>query len=161
MHKCAYAGSFDCYTNGHHDIVKKASELFDEVHILVATNGEKQRTFPEDKMRELIEEAIADDGIVNCCVSVCSGIVAEYANEHGIKYLVRGLRNAVDFNYEENLASINRLICPELETVYLRANNTAISSSVVRGLLKNGKDISPYVPLGVAKYLESFRQGSI
>lgn len=113
---------------------KKASELFDEVHILVATNCEKQRTFPEDKMRELIEEAIADDGIANCYVRVYSGIVAEYANEHGIKYLVRGLRNVVDFQYEENLASINRLICSELETVYLRSDNAAISSSVVRGL---------------------------
>ena len=83
------------------------------------------------------------------------------SNEHGIKYLVRGLRNVVDFQYEENLASINRLICSKLETVYLRSDNAAISSSVVRGLLKNGRDISPYVTLGVAKYLESFRQDSI
>lgn len=124
----------------------------------MATNCEKQRMFPEDKMQELIEAAIDDDGIVNCYVSVYCGVVAEYAIEHGIKYLVRGLRNAADYQYEENLASVNRLICPELETVYLRSDNTAISSSAVRDLLKNGRDISPYVPSSVAMYLESFRQ---
>lgn len=151
--KAIYAGSFDCYTNGHHDIVRKASEIFDEVHILIASNSEKTRSFPVRDMETVIRKAVDDDGLSNCVVKTIDGLVAEYAVEHGIKYLVRGLRNTIDYQYEENIASINRLICPEIETIYLRTSNAAISSSFIRELRKNSKDVSKFVPLSVCEYL--------
>lgn len=153
--KALYAGSFDCYTNGHQDIVLKASELFDEVHILVATNTEKKRSFPANDMTKVIEHDLENAGITNCVVKACNTLVAEYAVEHGIKYLVRGLRNSIDYQYEENMATINREICPELETIYLRTNNAAISSSMVRDVLKYGGDISRFVPRSMCEYLHA------
>lgn len=152
--KALYAGSFDCYTNGHRDIVRKASDLFDEVHILVADNAEKSRSFPSKDMIGVIERDLEYSGITNCIVRVCDMLVAEYAVEHGIKYLVRGLRNSIDYQYEENMATINREICPELETIYLRTNNAAISSSMVRDVLKYGRDISRFVPRSMCEYLQ-------
>lgn len=153
--KALYAGSFDCYTNGHQDIVLKASDLFDEVHILVADNTEKKRSFPAADMCKVIERDLEYSGIKNCVVKVCNTLVAEYAVEQGIKYLVRGLRNSIDYQYEENMATINREICPELETIYLRTNNAAISSSMVRDVLKYNGNVSRFVPRSMCEYLRS------
>lgn len=153
MRKAVYAGSFDCYTNGHHDIVRRASELFDEVHILIADNYEKARFFPAEDMKSVIEKSLLLDGIGNCIVMVCSGLVAEYAVNHEIKYLVRGLRNEVDYQYEEFIAQTNRIISSQLETVYLRTNNAAISSSMVRELLRFGKPVTSFVPEPMSEHL--------
>lgn len=156
--KVVYAGSFDCYTNGHHDIVKKAAAVFDEVHIIVADNTGKQRSFPAEDMVGVIEESLQRDNICNTKVTAYDGLVAEYAEENGIGYLVRGLRNVTDYQYEENIACINRLISPKLETIYFRTDNMAISSSMIREMLKYGKDISKYVPKPVNDYLHDFRR---
>ena len=153
--KAVYAGSFDCYTNGHHDIVKKASFIFDEVHVLIASNAEKHRSFPAEDMVRVIEKSLQQDNIINTKVSVHDGLVAEYAEKTGIKYLIRGLRNETDYQYEENIACINRLISPKLETIYFRTDNMAISSSMIKEMLKYGRDISQYVPSPVYEYLET------
>lgn len=151
--KAIYAGSFDCYTNGHHDIVKKASALFDELYIVIAVNSEKHRRYPAELMSEAIERTLADEGIRNCTVCIHDGVVADFCNENGIEYTIRGLRNRMDYDYEENIAAVNKLIAPNLETIYFRAENSGISSSLIAELSKYRKDFSGLVPAAVNKLL--------
>ena len=147
--KAVYAGSFDCYTNGHHDIVRKACRLFDEVHIVIAVNSAKTRTFSAEQMAEAIRAALLREGIENCTVCIYRGVVAEYCREHSIDYFIRGMRNNLDYNYEENVANVNKLIMPDMDTIYFRAVTPAISSSMVRELHSFGKDVSAYIPAEV------------
>ena len=153
-----YAGSFDPFTVGHLDIVRKASRIFDSVTVLIGKNSEKKRSFPAEDMRYAIEKVLSFEKLDNCKVVVDEGIVADYCKEHGISFVVRGLRNNMDYNYEENIAKIIELINPELECVYLRANNEAISSSMVKELLLYGKDISDFVPIAVKKKIREIRE---
>lgn len=147
-----YAGSFDPYTNGHHAIVKKAAALFDEVVVMIAVNIEKKRAFDAEAMRRAIEQALQADGL-NARAVIHTGLVADYCKEHGILWYVRGLRNNMDYNYEENLAQINHLINPALESIYLRSDDPAISSSMIRELMAFGKDVTGYVPETVARII--------
>ena len=147
--KAIYPGSFDPFTNGHLDIVKKAAALFEEVYIIIVINAAKKRTFTGEKMKWAIEQALCDIGITNCHVELHDGLVAEYAKTHGIKYMIRGLRNNMDYNYEENIAEVNKLINPDMEYVYFRAENVAVSSSMVKELHGYGQDVSPYLPKAV------------
>lgn len=153
-----YAGSFDPFTVGHLDIVRKASRIFDSVTVLIGKNSEKKRSFPAEDMRGAIEKVLSFEKLDNCKVVVDEGIVADYCKEHGISFVVRGLRNNMDYNYEENIAKIIELINPELECVYLRANNEAISSSMVKELLLYGKDISDFVPIAVKEKIREIRE---
>lgn len=153
-----YAGSFDPFTVGHLDIVRKASRIFDSVTVLIGKNSEKKRSFPAEDMRDAIEKVLSFEKLDNCKVVVDEGIVADYCKEHGISFVVRGLRNNMDYNYEENIAKIIELINPELECVYLRANNEAISSSMVKELLLYGKDISDFVPIAVKEKIREIRE---
>lgn len=126
-----YAGSFDCYTNGHHDIVKKAAVLFDRLYIVIAVNSEKRRRYPAELMQTAIARTLEND----------------------IGYTIRGLRNRMDYDYEENIATVNKLIAPNLETVYFRADNNGISSSLIAELSKYRKDFSGLVPPAVNELL--------
>ena len=148
-----YPGSFDPFTNGHMDIVKKAARLFERVYILIGINAEKKRTFDAEKMKTAIEKAVAAEGLSNCVVCVHTGLTAAFAEQNGIRYMVRGLRNNLDYNYEENIAEVNKLIDPSLEYVYFRADNVAVSSSMVKELRHYGQDVSSYVPPAIAALL--------
>lgn len=154
MKKGLYAGSFDPYTKGHHAIVKKAAALLDELIVLIGVNTAKRRSFEADKMAGAIREALRHEKIGNVEVVVYNGLVADYCREKGVKYYIRGLRNNMDYNYEENIAQINHLINPGLETIYMRADDTAISSSMVRELLAFDKDVSAYVPEAVNEIIK-------
>ena len=145
-----YAGSFDPYTNGHHAIVRKAAALFDRVDVLIGVNIAKRRRFDAEAMRQAIQAALRADGIEHVNVVIHDGLVADYCADRNIRWYVRGLRNAMDYSYEENSAQINHLINPGLETVYLRADEPAISSSMVRELMAFGKDVEEYLPPSVA-----------
>ena len=149
-----YAGSFDPYTNGHHDIAKKAAALFDEVVVMVAVNIEKRRAFDAEAMRRAIQATLDADGL-NARAVIHTGLVADYCAEHGIRWYVRGLRNSTDYSYEENIAQINHLIDPRLESIYLRSDEPAISSSMIRELMAFGKDVGDYIPEAVRGVLES------
>lgn len=151
VRRALYAGSFDPYTNGHHDIVRKAAELFDEVVVLLGVNVLKTRAFDAEAMRGAIEAALAADGLGNVTVVIHDGLVADYCAEHGIRYYVRGLRSHTDYNYEEGNARVNQLLNPALETLYLRADDAVVSSSMVRELLAFGRSVDAYVPRAVAK----------
>ena len=153
--KALYPGSFDPFTNGHFDIVKKASALFDEVHIVIGVNNQKRRSFDGAEMKAAIEQVLQDRGITNCVVSVYEGLVAEFAKTNGIRYMIRGLRNNMDYNYEENIAEVNKLINPNMEYIYFRADNVAVSSSMVKELHSYNQDISKYVPKQIRNLMEA------
>lgn len=148
-----YAGSFDPFTNGHLDIVRKAAALFDEVVVMIAVNIQKKRAFDAEAMRAAIQRILDADGL-NARAVIHTGLVADYCATHGIRWYVRGLRNSMDYSYEENIAQINHLISPALESIYLRSDEPAVSSSMVRELMAFGKPVSPFVPLEIAKLIE-------
>ena len=149
-----YPGSFDPFTNGHLDIVRKASDIFEKVYVVIGVNAEKARSFAAEPMAQAIRDTLTGQGITNCEVVIWKGLVAEYARLRGTEYMIRGLRNNMDYNYEENVASVNKLINPELEYVYFRSNNVAVSSSMVKELHGYGKDVSAFVPAAVLPLLE-------
>ena len=152
--KAIYPGSFDPFTNGHLDIVKKAAAIFDKVYVVIGINSEKRRSYDCEEMRRAIEAALADCGITNCVVSVYDGLIAEYTRRNKIGYMVRGLRNNMDYNYEENIAEVNKLIDPKLEYIYFRADNVAVSSSMVKELNHYGLDVSKYLPPAVTAIVQ-------
>lgn len=149
-----YPGSFDPFTNGHLDIVRKAAALFDEVYIVIGVNAKKHRAFDTEKMKSAIEETLEMLKLHNVRVAVCESLVAEYAKANNIKYMIRGLRNNMDYNYEENIAEVNKLINPEMEYVYFRAENVAVSSSMVKELHGYGQDVSKYLPKSVFEMIQ-------
>ena len=154
MKTAVYPGSFDPFTNGHLDIVKKASALFDKVAIVVAINKNKSRAYDVDKMCKAIEATLSENNITNCIVGSWDGLIADLMQQWNIKYLIRGLRNTMDYNYEENIAEVNKLINPDIEYIYFRADNSAISSSMVKELHSFGQDISQYVSKSVMEVME-------
>ena len=149
-----YPGFFDPFTNGHLDIVRKASEIFDRVYIVIGVNAEKHRSYPADRIAEAIRKTLVEQQIQNCEVVIWNGLVAEFARLKNTDYMIRGLRNNMDYNYEENVASVNKLINPELEYIYFRSNNVAVSSTMVKELNSFGKDVSQYVPAAVLPLLK-------
>jgi len=155
--KALYPGSFDPFTNGHLDNVKKAAELFEEVYIVIGINAKKSRSFSAEGMKTAIEETLQDKGITNCKVWVYDGLVADFSKTMGVHYMIRGLRNNMDYNYEENIAEVNKLINPDMEYVYFRAENVAVSSSMVKELYSYQRDISKYVPEKILAYMRSVK----
>lgn len=151
--KAIYPGSFDPFTNGHLDVVKKAAALFDEVYVVIGVNADKKRNTDAFEMKKAIEQTMKVLSLDNVYVDVFEGLMAEYAKKNGIKYMVRGLRNTMDYNYEENIAAVNKLINPGMEYIYFRAENPAVSSSMVKELYGYGKDISEYLPQAVLNIL--------
>ena len=149
--KCVVAGSFNPFTIGHLDMVKWATGVFDEVHILICRNT-KKKGVPEDVllvMKDAICDALKEGGIFNAKVSIYDGLVAKYCMDNGIKTSVRGLRNNMDFDYETNITLVNMEIYPELQTIYYPSKNAAISSSMVRELMAFRLDVSKYLPSAV------------
>ncbi len=154
IRKAIYPGSFDPFTNGHLDIVKKAAVLFDEVYILIGINSSKKRNFPYEDMKLAIENTLDALGLANCFVCVHDGLVAEFARQNNIHYMIRGLRNNMDYNYEENIAEVNKLINPDMEYIYFRAERVGVSSSMVKELMLYNLDVSKYVPEAVLKSIQ-------
>ena len=100
-------------------------------------------------MKEAIERTLESEGVTNCIVCIHNGVIAEFAKQNGIKYMIRGLRNNLDYNYEENIAEVNKLINPNMEYIYFRADNVAVSSSMVKELFSFGQDVSSFLPRAV------------
>ena len=154
MKKAMFCGSFDPFTLGHFDLVKRASKMFDELHIVIAINANKKRTYEKDLMVSAIKEVLKNANINNVKVIAFAGLVAKYAKDNQINYSIRGLRNSMDYNYEENIAEVNKLLNDNLESIYLRTSNSAISSSMVRELFSYGEDVSNFVPKEIYKMMK-------
>ena len=155
MKTAIYPGSFDPITNGHLDVLERASRMFDEVVIAVLNNPEKKSFLSVEKRVELIKEAAKD--LKNVCVDSFDGLTVEYAKKIGAKFLIRGLRTITDFEYEVQLCQTNQVIAPDVETVFLstKPQHNFISSSIVRELSNHKTDISKFVPENVVKYLQN------
>lgn len=147
-----FPGSFDPFTNGHLDVVRRGTQLFDQVIIAIGNNSSKQRYLPVERMIALIEGVFEHEP----CVSVSSfkGLTAEYAREVGANFLLRGLRNTTDFEYENTIAQANRHLNPALETVFLITSPAlaAISSTIIRELHRYGGDVRDFVPFELPAY---------
>ena len=166
MQKIAvFAGSFDPFTLGHLDIVRRAASLFDELWVLLAVNASKKYYFDEATRAEMVRKAVA--GIPNVKVDVYDGLTVDFMKRVGAKFLVRGIRGASDVEYEQTVAWNNKVLCPEIETVFLSSasEHLAVSSSVVRELLKAGiandgegrAKLAKYVPADAIPLLTTSR----
>lgn len=153
MSKAVFAGSFDPLTNGHLDIIERASALFDEVVVGVGTNLSKAPLFQPEEKIALIETAIAH--LPNIKVQTMSGLTVNFMKEIDAQYLVRGLRNTTDYEYERDIATMNFSLAG-VETVLLMAKpeNQNISSSMLKEVAKFGADISRLVPANIASALK-------
>ena len=141
-----YAGSFDPFTNGHLHVITKSASLFDKVIVGIGVNSEKARRFDKDLMQKAIEKVIANRNLNNVIVISYDGLLVDTAVNYNASFLIRGIRNGMDYEYEENMASINEELS-DLDTVYIRAGRLGnISSSMVMELLKYNKDASKYLP---------------
>lgn len=145
-----YPGSFDPITLGHMDIIRRAAQCFDQVYVCVLVNCDKKPMFSADERVEMIRRSVAD--LPNVAAEHYTGLLAQYARDKGACVLVKGLRNATDFDQEYQMASINRGILPGLETVFLPASPAYqhFSSTMVREMLRYGQPIEQYVPAPVA-----------
>jgi len=153
--KALYPGSFDPVTNGHLDILDRSLLLFSEVRILVAGTPRKSSLLEAQERVELIRDAVK--GRKNVTVEHWPGLIMEYAKDNGFSAVVRGLRAASDFEYEFMMASMNKEICPDVETLFMMTSQHLffVSSTMIKELFLYGGDISPYVPDVVVKKLKA------
>ena len=141
-----FPGSFDPFTSGHEDIVLRGLKMFDKVIIAIGNNSTKQRYFSIEQMIEKIQETFKDFPQVE--VKSFKGLTSNFAKEEGAEYLLRGLRNTTDFEYENTIAQVNTHLNHDLETVFLitSPSKAFISSTIVRELHKFGGDVEPFLP---------------
>ncbi len=152
-HIAVYPGSFDPPTKGHEDLVRRSLALADRVIVAVAVNVEKQPLFSVEERLEMLRTAVGGDSRVS--FQSFDGLLAEFAKKVGATIIVRGLRAVSDFEYEFQMALMNRQLHPSLETVFLvpAVDLTYLSSSLVREVARFGGDVSPMVHPVVARAL--------
>lgn len=150
-----YAGSFDPFTNGHYDIVERALSVFDELTILLAVSPSKKPFIEKDDRKKLLEDIFKQHE--NIKIDTWDGLVVDYAKDHQIHSIVRGLRPIGDFDTEFQMASMNRKLYPAIETVFLMTGENLyyISSSLVKEVHNHGGDIQQFVPKEVFQYLKA------
>jgi pantetheine-phosphate adenylyltransferase len=153
MRRAIYPGSFDPVTNGHLDVIERARKLFDEVIVAVAINDQKQPLFAPDERLAMLRQAITIDAVR---VAPMEGLLVEFAASEGAHAVVRGLRAISDFEFEFQMALMNRKLDSEIETIFLmpKEEYTYLSSRIVKEIAKLGGDVSAFVPPLVAEALE-------
>ncbi len=144
-----FPGSFDPITNGHVDIVQRAVGLFDKIIIAVGQNARKKYMFSRKERMKYIHMAF--EGVDEIEVAQFEGLTVEFCRSVGAQYILRGLRNPADFEFEKAIAQSNRMMNNRLETVFLLTDPefSAISSSIVRDIFRNGGDVSMFVPVTI------------
>jgi pantetheine-phosphate adenylyltransferase len=152
MRRAIYPGSFDPVTNGHLDVIERARKLFDEVIVAVAINDQKQPLFAPDERLAMLRQAITINAVR---VAPMEGLLVEFAASEGAHAVVRGLRAISDFEFEFQMALMNRKLDSEIETIFLmpKEEYTYLSSRIVKEIAKLGGDVSAFVPPLVAEAL--------
>jgi pantetheine-phosphate adenylyltransferase len=153
MKRAIYPGSFDPLTNGHLDIIERASQLFEEVYIGVLNNPEKKGMFTIEERKALIEKVLPETPNCRFIVEDFSGLLVDYARYRETFAVIRGIRAVSDYEYELQMALMNRRLEPRLETVFLVANPNVsyISSSLIKQIYKLGGEIEGLVPKLIAE----------
>jgi pantetheine-phosphate adenylyltransferase len=157
VNSVVYPGTFDPVTNGHCDLILRAARLFDRVVVAVAADTPKAPTFTTEKRVELIREVVQDR--TNVEVVSFAGLLVTFARQLGINVIMRGLRAVSDFEFEFQLAGMNRRMAPDIETLFLTPDErfAYISSSLVRDIARLGGDVNPFVaPVVQAALRERF-----
>jgi pantetheine-phosphate adenylyltransferase len=141
-----FPGSFDPFTKGHEDIVRRGLLLFDEVVIGIGNNATKKRYFAVEVMQKLIEGTFSDESRVR--VVLYDDLTARIADDIGARFLLRGLRNTTDFEYENGISQVNRYLNSDIETVFLITSPhlAPISSSIIRDLHRYGQNVDAFLP---------------
>ncbi len=153
-----YPGTFDPITNGHHDLVRRAAGIFDRVIVAIAANPNKAPLFPLARRVELSRAVLAD--LPNVEVMGYSGLTVEFAREHDLNVILRGLRAVSDFEFEFQLANMSRHLAPEIETMFMTPQEqfTFISSTLVREVAILGGNVAEFVHPIVAEALRAHRR---
>lgn len=159
MENCAiYAGSFDPFTNGHLDIVHRSLKIFDKIHVVIAKSSNKKSFLSFESRRKAIDKLFeSNDRIV---VDSWDGLLVDYAKSKGINSIVRGLRPTGDFEIEFQMATMNRKLNSDCETVFLATGekNYYISSSLVKEVYSHGGDISEFVPSVILEEIKKIKE---
>lgn len=148
MKRAIFPGSFDPITLGHYDIIKRSVTLFDEVIVAIGINSEKKYMFSLEERQQFIQEAFKDEPKVT--VVTYKGLTVDFCKKNNVEFILRGLRNPADFEFEKAIAHTNRDLAP-IETVFLltAASTSYISSSIVRDVIRNNGDYTKLVPKSV------------
>ena len=141
-----YPGTFDPITNGHIDVIERASELFDKVYVVIAINTHKVTLFSEEDRILMAKESL--NYLPNIIIESFHGLTVDYAKQVNANTIIRGIRAVSDFEYEFQIALMNRKIQPEIQTIFLLPNEkyTYLNSSIIREIAKYGQDVSNFVP---------------
>lgn len=142
-----FPGTFDPFTLGHADVALRGTKIFDEVIIAIGNNSQKkQRYFTAEFMLDKINEAFADNPKIHA--EIFTGLTAKFAESKGAKYILRGLRNTTDFEYENSIAQVNRRIFEEIETVFIITSPkyAHISSTIIREIHRYGQNVDEFLP---------------
>jgi len=155
VRRAIYPGSFDPVTNGHLDVIQRAASLFDEIIVAVAFNEQKQSLFSADERVDLITEVAR--GVKNVRIARFDGLLMDFARDSGACAVVRGLRAVSDFEFEFQMALMNRKLQPDIETIFLMPAEkyTYLSSRIVKEIARLGGDVSAFVPESVMKALRN------
>lgn len=145
----AYPGSFDPVTNGHLDIIRRSAALFDRVIVAIFKNIEKKPMFTVEERIAMVREATRD--LKNVEVTSSSGLLVDFCRMHGVKIVIKGLRAVSDFDYEFQMAQMNKELNEEVETLFMmtRTQHLFLSSSVIKEIARFGGNVRPFVPEGV------------
>lgn len=145
-----FPGSFDPVTKGHESIVQRSLPLFDSIIVGIGSNSTKSSMFPLEKRKQWIEQTFAGNPKIR--ITEYSSLTVDLCRQHGARYIIRGLRSVTDYEYESNIAKMNRMMAPEIETVFMISlpDFSAIHSTIVREIIKHGGDVSQFIPPGIA-----------
>ncbi len=149
MKVALFPGSFDPITIGHIDVIKRALPLFDKIVVAIGINANKKHMFNLEQRKSWIKEAFVEESKIE--VVHYEGLTINFARTIGAKFLLRGLRNPTDFEFEKAISRANQKMAPDVETVFLLTSpeTSFISSSIVRDVMRNGGDYKKFVPEGV------------
>ncbi|NQW29440.1 MAG: pantetheine-phosphate adenylyltransferase [Ignavibacteria bacterium] len=145
-----YPGTFDPVTNGHVDVIERASHIFGKLTVVIAKNSKKTPMFDETERLTMVREALIH--LPNVYVTLHAGLVIDFARNNGVNVIIRGLRAVTDFEYEFQIALMNRKLEESITTLFMMPHEkyTYLNSSIIRELGRYGQDISEFVPPGVA-----------
>jgi pantetheine-phosphate adenylyltransferase len=151
MRICLFPGTFDPITLGHVDVVRRAASLFDKIVIGIGINSSKQPMFTVEQRCEWIREIFKDDPRIE--VTGYTGLTVQFCQEIGAQYILRGIRYVSDFEYEKAIADMNRALNVDVETIFLTGapEYSTVSSTIVRDVMRNGGDVSRFVPAEVLR----------